>query len=142
MCIKNSPSKAYVNGSIGTVTGFQIRTGNPIIKLNTGRKIIVEPDTWELFDGDKKRASIVQLPLRLAWAITVHKSQGMTIDSARIDLSDAFVEGMGYVALSRLKGFDGLTLDGLNNMALKTSKVARQIDKDLRRASEKALLNI
>lgn len=68
------------------------------------------PDSWELRDGDKKRASITQIPLRLAWAITVHKSRGMTLDAARIDLGKAFVEGMGYVALSRVKNLNNLYL--------------------------------
>ena len=74
----------------------------------------LQPDTWELRDGDKKRASISQIPLRLAWAITVHKSQGMTLDMARIDLRKAFVPGMGYVALSRVKDIDNLYLAGIN----------------------------
>ena len=90
------------------------------------------PDTWELRDGDKKRASITQIPLRLAWAITVHKSQGMTLDAARIDLRRAFVEGMGYVALSRVKNLDSLYLAGINQMALRVSEDAQVIDGMLR----------
>lgn len=92
----------------------------------------MQPDTWELRDGDKKRASITQIPLRLAWAITVHKSQGMTLDRARIDLRKAFVEGMGYVALSRVKSLDTLYLHGINRMALQISEDARHIDGLLR----------
>jgi hypothetical protein len=92
----------------------------------------MSPDTWELRDGDKKRASITQIPLRLAWAITVHKSQGMTLDAARIDLRKAFVEGMGYVALSRVKNLDNLYLSGINRMALSISEDAQSIDEQLR----------
>ena len=142
MCIKNASNKSYVNGSLGVVIGFEKETNLPIVKLSNGRKIILSTDNWELRDGDRLRASVSQIPLRLAWAITVHKSQGMTLDSARINLSNAFVEGMGYVALSRVRGFKDLILDGLNGMALKTSPVAREIDKDLRLASERALSNI
>jgi superfamily II DNA helicase RecQ len=80
----------------------------------------------------------VQFPLRLAWAITVHKSQGMTLDSARIDLSRAFVEGMGYVALSRVRGLKHMILDGLNNMALRVSPLARELDAELQARSEQA----
>jgi hypothetical protein len=89
-------------------------------------------DTWELRDGDKKRASISQIPLRLAWAITVHKSQGMTLDAARIDLRKAFVEGMGYVALSRVKNLENLYLHGINRLALQVSGDAQAIDGNLR----------
>lgn len=132
MCIRNNPEKKYVNGSLGVVTGFDKDTDYPKIELTNGRKITIGPETWELRDGDKKRASLVQIPLRLAWAITVHKSQGMTLDAARIDLSKAFVPGMGYVALSRVKRLDTLSLAGLNQMALKVSDDALGIDVSLR----------
>lgn len=137
MCIKNSPDKKYANGTLGIVVGFD-DDEYPIVKLNNGKTITILPDTWELIDGDKRRATLRQLPLRLAWAITVHKSQGMTLDAAHIDLRRAFVEGMGYVALSRVKSIRQLALDGLNGMALKTSPLAREIDAELRRRSEEA----
>lgn len=139
MCIKNSPDRKYVNGSLGTVVGFEKLTDNPIVELTNGREVTIRIDSWDLMDGDKRRASIAQLPLRLAWAITVHKSQGMTLDAARIDLSRAFVEGMGYVALSRVRGLRHLILDGLNGMALRVSPLARQIDTELRTKSDQAL---
>jgi len=138
MCIKNSTDKKYVNGSLGVVEDFENDTDHPIVRLNNGKTVTIRPDTWELIDGDKKRASLSQLPLRLAWAITVHKSQGMTLDAARIDLSRAFVEGMGYVALSRVRGMKYLTLDGLNNLALRVSPAAKLIDTDLRTRSLRA----
>jgi hypothetical protein len=139
MCIKNSQDKKYANGTLGVVTGFDADSEYPIVKLNNGKTITMLPDTWELIDGDKRRATLKQLPLRLAWAITVHKSQGMTLDGAHIDLRRAFVEGMGYVALSRVKSMNQLALDGLNGMALKTSPLAREIDSTLRSRSAHAL---
>ncbi len=136
MCIKNNPEKKYANGTLGTVVDYETLTDYPIVKLKNSREITITPESWELRDGDKKRASITQIPLRLAWAITIHKSQGMTLDGARIDLRKAFVEGMGYVALSRVKSLDTLSLVGINKMALRVSEDALAIDKDLRSQSK------
>lgn len=133
MAVKNATDRKYANGSIGTVIDFEPSTEYPIVEFRNGKTVTMMPDTWELRDGDKKRASITQIPLRLAWAITVHKSQGMTLDSARIDLRKAFVEGMGYVALSRVKNLSSLYLSGINRMALAISEDAQNIDGTLRK---------
>lgn len=135
MAVKNASDRKYANGSLGTVIDFDPLTNFPIVKFRNGRTITMIPDTWELRDGDKKRASITQIPLRLAWAITVHKSQGMTLDAARIDLGRAFVEGMGYVALSRVKNLRNLYLAGLNRMALRVSEDAIKINEKLQEKS-------
>ncbi|HSW91936.1 MAG TPA: PIF1 family ATP-dependent DNA helicase [Candidatus Saccharimonadales bacterium] len=132
MAVKNATDRKYANGSIGVVIDFEPSTEYPIVEFRNGTVVSMMPDTWELRDGDKKRASISQIPLRLAWAITVHKSQGMTLDAARIDLRKAFVEGMGYVALSRVKNLNNLYLHGINRTALQVSEDAQTIDGTLR----------
>ena len=139
MAIKNSSDKKYVNGSLGIVIGFDTVTEYPIVEFKNGKVVSMLPETWELRDGEKKRASITQIPLRLAWAITVHKSQGMTLDAAKIDLRKAFVEGMGYVALSRVKNLNSLYLSGINRMALQVSENAQTIDISLRAKANKDL---
>ncbi len=138
MAVKNAQNRQYVNGSIGEVIDFERLTDYPIVQFRNGKIITMVPETWEMRDGEKKRASIMQIPLRLAYAITVHKSQGMTLDAARIDLRKAFSEGMGYVALSRVRSLDRLYLLGINRTALMVSEEAQKIDFRLKNESLKA----
>lgn len=118
MFVKNNFEEGYVNGTLGAVTDFD-ESGFPIVKTRKGDTIIVKPERWMYEEDEKLIAYISQVPLRLAWAITVHKSQGMSLDVAEVDLSKSFESGMGYVALSRIRTLDGLRLVGLNEMALK-----------------------
>ncbi len=118
MCTKNNFEAGYVNGTLARVVGFDTYDGNPIIETADKRRIIIEPVSWELSEEGKTLASIEQLPLRLAWAITVHKSQGMSLDAAEVDLSKSFVYGQGYVALSRVRSLAGLKVLGMNANAL------------------------
>lgn len=127
MCTKNNFEKGYVNGTLGRVIDFDAREGWPIVKLVDGRTLKMEPVSWEVVEDGKVRAAVEQVPLRLAWAITVHKSQGMSLDAAEIDLSRAFVYGQGYVALSRVRALAGLKLTGMNPNALQVDpRVSRQ----------------
>ncbi|MDB5260498.1 MAG: ATPase [Candidatus Nomurabacteria bacterium] len=137
ICLKNSPDKKYVNGSMGTVVGFD-NDNAPIVELVSGKKITVNADTWRIEEDGKVRAEISQIPLKLAWAITVHKSQGMTLDRAEIDLSRSFASGQGYVALSRLKGLKGLYLKGFNPNALMVAEEVREADKTFQSKSDQA----
>lgn len=130
MFLKNNPIKKYVNGTLGTVVDFNNR-GLPIVKTYEGREIEVERESWMVDEEGKVKAELKQIPLRLAWAITVHKSQGMSLDAAEIDLSKSFVEGMGYVALSRVRSLEGLRLMGLNNIALQVNKEVLDLDIEL-----------
>jgi hypothetical protein len=137
ICIKNDAERRYVNGSMGVVVAFETDDA-PIVELASGKKVSIKADTWRIEEDGKVKAEISQLPVRLAWAITVHKSQGMTLDRAEIDLSRAFASGQGYVALSRLKSMDGLHLVGFNPQALQISEEVREADYTFRSKSEQA----
>lgn len=93
---------------------------------------------WKIEEGGKVRASVSQLPLKLAWAITVHKSQGMTLDAAVIDLGRAFDRGMGYVALSRVRELKNISLIGFNAVALQVSPRVQSLDAGFQAASRRA----
>jgi ATP-dependent exoDNAse (exonuclease V) alpha subunit len=130
----------YVNGTTGVVVDFN-EYGWPVVRLNSGEEIVVESDSWTIDNEHEVLAKINQVPLRLAWAITVHKSQGMTLEAAEIDLSRSFGYGMGYVALSRLTSLEGLYLSGINDMAYKLDPKIFAYDKELLILSEEARLN-
>ncbi len=126
MFTKNNPNQGFANGTLGIVNGFD--GGRPTIETYDGKMITVEPMEWAVEEGGKVRARVIQVPLRLAWAVTVHKSQGMSLDAARIDLSRAFAYGQGYVALSRVRSLNGLTLAGLNQRALEVHPDIKEKD--------------
>ena len=136
MFVRNNFKRGYVNGTLGKVRGFD-KQDRPIIKTKEGRKIIATPESWKVEEYGLVKASISQIPLRLAWAITVHKSQGMSLDAAEVDLSKTFVEGMGYVAPSRIRSLSGLRLMGLNDLALRINPGVIELDKQLIEQSEK-----
>jgi ATP-dependent DNA helicase PIF1 len=138
MFTKNDPGGRFVNGTLGVVEAFDPDDGHPVVRTRGGKRILAEPAKWKIDEGGKERASVTQVPLRLAWAITVHKSQGMSLDEAVIDLSKAFEYGQGYVALSRLRSLSGLHLLGLNERALRVHPNAVDKDAEFRAASEAA----
>jgi ATP-dependent DNA helicase PIF1 len=134
MFVANNFGEGYVNGSRGRV--ISIDNDVPLVELTHGKRVLVEPTSWSLNEDGKIRAEISQLPLRLAWAITIHKSQGMSLDAAEIDLGKAFTPGMGYVALSRVRSLDGLYLRAINAMALTMHPEIYELDAWLRQQSE------
>ena len=138
MCTKNNFEAGYVNGTLGRVTGFDMDGGYPIIETADKRRITIKPTTWSVSEENKVLAEIEQVPLRLAWAITIHKSQGMSLDAAEIDLSKAFVYGQGYVALSRVRTLAGLKMLGMNPNALNVDPKVVAVDARFRNASEEA----
>ncbi len=138
MCTKNSREKGYVNGTLATVTDFDPRTRYPIITTRSGKVITIEPTDWNIEENGKIKASITQLPLRLAWAITIHKSQGMSLDAAVMDLSQVFEYGQGYVALSRVRSLSGLFILGVNPKTFEVHPRILQVDESFIRSSAAA----
>ncbi len=140
MFVKNNFEEGYVNGTVGIVEKcdyeeIQVRTVS-------GKLIDAKRESWVLEEDGKIKAEIDQFPLRLAWAITIHKSQGMSLDSAEIDLGKAFEKGMGYVALSRIRTLNGLFLKGINDRALEVNDEVLRHDKKFRELSEKNSFHI
>lgn len=142
MFTRNDPAGRFVNGTLGTVLDFEEKTGSPRVRTLAGKPLTVEPAKWKVEVNGKEQASITQVPLRLAWAMTVHKAQGMSLDAAVIDLSRAFEYGQGYVALSRLRSLDGLHLLGLNDRALRVHPQAVEMDAAFRAESDAARTSI
>ena len=121
MMIKNTLQKeGIVNGSLGIVRDFSVKKNYPIVEFNNGKTLTVSPESWQVekFDSTNKtssvEASLTQVPLILAWAITIHKSQGLTLDKISCDLSDSFTAGQSYVALSRARTLDGIFIESIN----------------------------
>ena len=130
---KNNSEGLYHNGSLGKVIALE--DGLPVVDFH-GSEVIVNPDTWEVSNEGVTLGAVTQIPLRLAYAITIHKSQGMTLDAAEIDLAEAFVPGQGYVAMSRVVSLDGLYIKGANKIAFRMSDEARMIDQVLQKSSK------
>ncbi|MBI5971339.1 MAG: AAA family ATPase [Deltaproteobacteria bacterium] len=135
MFTKNNPKEGFVNGTLGAVEGFDNDHGHPIVKTRPGRRIKVEPMDWTMEENGKISARITQLPIRLAWAITVHKSQGMNLDEAVMDLSGVFEFGQGYVALSRVRRLSGLYLLGWNKRVFQVHPDVLKKDAEFRAQS-------
>lgn len=137
MFTRNNFEVGFVNGTIGEVIAFEKGTGFPVVRTTGGDEIIPQREEWAIEESGQQKASVRQFPLRLAWAITVHKSQGMSLDTASIDLSKTFEYGQGYVAISRVRSLEGLHLKGLNKEVFAMHPKVVEMDKEFRKLSEK-----
>jgi len=120
MAVRNDPMKRWVNGSLGTVV--DLSPEEVFVRFDGNLSVRkIEPEKWDIVnytwsEADQKMiesttASFQQMPLILAWAVTIHKAQGLTLDDVRIDLGrGAFAMGQAYVALSRARTLAGLSL--------------------------------
>jgi len=128
MCIVNmeiSTDIVLCNGSQGIITGFSEITRLPIVRFNNGYEATINYYTWtsENIPG----IGVSQIPLILAWAITIHKSQGTTLDMAQIDVGRGIFEaGQTYVALSRVKSLDGIYLTSFDVTRIKINRKVKE----------------
>jgi ATP-dependent DNA helicase PIF1 len=133
MCLANIDIDAGIcNGSQGVIVDFvqstTLGTRFPIVRFLNGVTMQISPKVYQ--HGDYPRIGIEQLPLRLAWAFTIHKSQGITLEIAEMDLgSNVFEYGQSYVGLSRVRSLEGLYLSGFNPQKIKTNPTVTEFYK-------------
>jgi len=125
LCNRNVESEYFMNGSLGTFIGVN-SIGHPIVKIHkTGDEMAVSKHSEELKLGDGKvKGTINQFPMRIAHYSTFHKSQGLTLDYAEVDMSAMFSPGMGYVGLSRVTSLEGLVIKNFNPKGIRANKKA------------------
>lgn len=121
MMIKNTYQKdGIINGSLGIIKDFSSKKSFPIVEFENGVVLTISQEEWliEKYDEEKQEmiieAGANQIPLILAWAITIHKSQGLTLDKISCDLQNAFSHGQVYVALSRARSLSGVFIESIN----------------------------
>ena len=143
MCLANLDTDAGVcNGSQGIVIDFIANTHNvkcPVVKFLNGAVMTIQPRVYQ--HGDYPKFGVVQIPLRLAWAFTIHKSQGVTLDIAEIDIGSSIFEfGQTYVALSRIRSLKGLYLSSFNPRKIKTNPTVSELYKKIPEITEEIVI--
>jgi len=138
MMLKNTFVKeGIINGSVGIIRGFDNKKGYPIVEFTNGALLTITPNEWAVSKFNENTAQVeveammIQIPLVLSWAITVHKSQGMTLEKIRCNLGSAFAEGQVYVAISRVKSLEGLFIESFNINNVKINKKVIEFYKKL-----------
>ncbi len=139
MMVKNTYQKdGIINGSLGVVRDFSTKKKYPLVEFSNGKIIKIAPEEWriEKFNKDTGEviveAGVMQIPLILAWAMTIHKSQGLTLDKIFCDLSDVFSPGQAYVALSRARSLDGVFIESINFDKIFSDRSATEFYKSVR----------
>ena len=129
MMLWNLPELELCNGSIGVITRYD-ESGLPVVKFNSGVTCAVKKQTWSVqekqADGKRILASRTQVPLAVAWSITSHKAQGLTLCHVEVDLRGVFTAGQMYVMLSRAANSKGLIITGFNRRAIKVDETVKQ----------------
>ncbi|MHA2038359.1 MAG: AAA family ATPase [Promethearchaeota archaeon] len=114
--------KGLVNGSRGVVVRFEDEL--PVIKFLNGEILKIERHTWDIEEEGVNVMSVTQIPLKVAYAISIHKSQGSTLDYVEMDLTNIFEYGQGYVALSRVTSLQGLSITGIDFDKIRANPIA------------------
>lgn len=122
-------AEKLVNGSRGVIIRFE--DDMPVVKFMDGREICISYNVWDIEEGGNFIMNIKQIPLRVAYAITIHKSQGMSVDCMKLDLSNIFENGQAYVALSRVRNIEGLVIDKIAYNKIKAHPRALEYYKNL-----------
>jgi len=126
MFLINNLDEGYANGTRGCIVGFTERDSSrhPIVELLDGKRITVFPHRWDVEPVPGQKYSFIQYPLKLSWALTIHKSQGMTLDYVETDINQKmFAYGQVYVALSRVRELSGLFLRSFDPSCIKADPV-------------------
>jgi ATP-dependent DNA helicase PIF1 len=124
LLVNLNTEQKLANGSRGIITGFTQDKKLPIVKFLNGVECLVDEHVWEIKNGDKVELKLTQIPLKLAYAISIHKSQGSTLDYMIVDLSNVFEYAQVYVAISRCKTLSGLSIVGINFQKIKAHPLA------------------